>query len=274
MLLVKKNTTGNSVKLLQKLLRDTGYTLRATGKYNAVTEAAVMHFQTENDLESDGIVFTKTWSKLLLSKSAKSDNLQKKLLSEKDIAKTAAELNLEPALVKTVIAVESNGSGFLADGRPKILFEGHIFWNELKKRNIPPQSLSDRDTGILYPKWTKQFYKGGTLEYERLERAIRLSGNAAGTEAALCSASWGLFQIMGFHYAALGYDSVIDFAGEMKLSEGNQLHIFSKFLMINNLVGLLQKKRWAEFARRYNGSGYKQNKYDEKLEKAYAAFSK
>ncbi|MBU7571486.1 MAG: DUF3380 domain-containing protein, partial [Flavobacterium sp.] len=32
-------------------------------------------------------------------------------------------------------------------------------------------------------------------------------------------------------------------------------------------------KNWAEFALRYNGKGYKTNRYDEKLMKAYARYS-
>ncbi|MEE8298899.1 MAG: N-acetylmuramidase domain-containing protein [Thermodesulfobacteriota bacterium] len=35
------------------------------------------------------------------------------------------------------------------------------------------------------------------------------------------------------------------------------------------MVKILKKRDWANFARRYNGPGYKKNKYDEKLERAY-----
>ena len=36
----------------------------------------------------------------------------------------------------------------------------------------------------------------------------------------------------------------------------------------------LQKKDWKAFARHYNGPAYAQNRYDEKLDKAYFSFSK
>ena len=34
----------------------------------------------------------------------------------------------------------------------------------------------------------------------------------------------------------------------------------------------MQKKNWAQIAYRYNGSCYKANKYDKKLEQAYNKF--
>ena len=35
---------------------------------------------------------------------------------------------------------------------------------------------------------------------------------------------------------------------------------------------LLRNLDWKEFARHYNGSGYAQNQYDKRLEKAYAKY--
>ena len=129
-----------------------------------------------------------------------------------DIAKTAEKLGLEPCALQAVCQVEANGDGFLADGRPKILFEGHVFWKELRKRRYNPAGLLSRAdvraahgdiSDILYPKWNKKHYKGGAAEYKRLDRA-----RAINSPAALCSASWGAFQIMGFNYDLCGYESV------------------------------------------------------------------
>ena len=62
--------------------------------------------------------------------------------------------------------------------------EGHIFWNELKKRGKNPEDYTTYNEDILYPKWSKEHYKGGIKEYERLERAIAID-----EEAAISSAS-------------------------------------------------------------------------------------
>lgn len=48
-------------------------------------------------------------------------------LSWQEIVAAAAQINIEPCALQAVCNVESSGSGFLSSGRPKILFEGHIF---------------------------------------------------------------------------------------------------------------------------------------------------
>ena len=40
------------------------------------------------------------------------------------------------------------------------------------------------------------------------------------------------------------------------------------------MLPALQNRNWADFAKRYNGPAYAQNKYDEKLAKAYAKYAK
>jgi len=192
-----------------------------------------------------------------------------------DITETARSLGLEPCALSAVCQVEAAGSGFLPDGRPKILFEGHIFWKELQKRRYNPAGLLSRAdvraihgdlSDILYKNWTKKHYRGGVTEYSRLDRA-----RAVNEEAALCSASWGAFQIMGFNYALCGYESVRAFVEDMSSGYAGQLSALAKFLAANNLLRPLKARDWAAFARGYNGAGYAQNRYDIKLKQAYEA---
>jgi hypothetical protein len=49
---------------------------------------------------------------------------------------------------------------------------------------------------------------------------------------------------------------------------------FCGFIKSNKLDTHLRKHDWARFARGYNGPGYAENKYDEKLARAYAKHSK
>src|SRR5438477_364772 len=44
-----------------------------------------------------------------------------------DVVAVAAQLHCEPAAVWAVCDVESAGSGFLPDQRPRLLFEAHVF---------------------------------------------------------------------------------------------------------------------------------------------------
>lgn len=138
----------------------------------------------------------------------------------------------------------------------------------MKKRNINPESHVKGNENILYPKWEKGHYKGGMGEYDRLEQARKINH-----EAADASASWGMFQIMGFNYAACGEKSVDSFVKAMCMSECRQL-VLSAALQINpECFPALQAKDWAEFAKRYNGPAYEQNQYDKKLAAAYQKFS-
>ncbi|MEX0968314.1 MAG: N-acetylmuramidase domain-containing protein [Bacteroidia bacterium] len=197
------------------------------------------------------------------------EDLEKdKDLDENDIRKFAESTGLELAVVKAVIEVESSGSGFLKDGRPKILFEGHVFWKQLKKAGVDPAPLAAANPDIIYQNWTRQHYLTGTKEHGRLEKAKKIH-----EEAALQSASWGLFQVMGYHWENLQYDSIHEFVAKHQESEYWHLDGFGRFIEKNNLVQYLKAKNWADFALRYNGKGYAVNKYDTKLAAAYAKHS-
>lgn len=274
MKLLKINSRGDAVELLQELLKEYGYELAVNGIFDEATEQAVRSFQAQHGLVSDGIVYTKTWTKLINGVPIDMGRMEEKYLKESDIRDLAETLGVDVATVKAVNEVESRGRGFNADGNPKILFEGHVFWKELEKRGINPAAHVSGNADILHKQWTKAHYKGGPAEYDRLNKAINLlPNNSKVAAAAYASASWGLFQIMGYHYEALGYGSVVEFVGDMQLSEGKQLEAFGKFLIKNNLVGYLRDKQWAEFARRYNGPEYAANQYDRKLKEAYARYA-
>lgn len=273
MIKLQLKSKGDAVAMLQELLNEFGYGILVNGKFDAATDMVVRDFQKTNGLVSDGIVYTKTWTKLINNSPVNLSQMDSWFLKEDDIVRVAKELGVEIAVVKAVNEVESSGRGYLIDGRVKILFEGHIFWQQLEERKIDPAPLVKGNENVLYKTWTKKFYVGGKGEYARLDQAFKIVDNEKVAEAAYASASWGLFQIMGYHYKSLGYDEILQFVGEMKENEGQQLKIFSKFLTVNNLIKYLKNKQWAEFAKRYNGAGYKENKYDEKLEKAYTKYA-
>lgn len=191
------------------------------------------------------------------------------MLTEQDFQNAAEHLGVEVAVIKAVKDVESGSCGaFLPSGRPPILFEGHIFWQELKKRGIDPVSKQSGNEDVLYEKWTRK-YLGGEKEYTRLEKAMKID-----EEAALASASWGMFQIMGNNYAECGKKSVAEFVEAMRRSDADQLMLFVAYLEKRKLQIYLQNKDWAGFASKYNGPAYAANKYDQKLEAAYHKYKK
>jgi len=269
---IRHKSRGPEVNFLEQILVKLGYKVYVSNYFGKDTDNAVKDFQKKNNLVVDGIVGLKTWTKLIAAEKATLDYLDK-LLSEQDLINFAKQHNIELAVIKAVNEIESNGKGFLIDGRPVILFEGHVFWRELVKRNIDPnQFVNDFTKNVLYKKWTKKHYLGGSKEYSRLEKAAGMSDLQEVHDAAYASASWGAFQIMGFHYKTLGYNSVDSFASKMYEDEGKHLEAFGKFLVANDLIKHLKSKNWAAFAKGYNGSGYKRNRYDEKLKRAYLKY--
>jgi hypothetical protein len=181
-------------------------------------------------------------------------------LTEQDFADAAAFLSCEVAAVHAVAEVESGAQGgFAPNDFPTTLFEGHIFHRYTK-------GAYDRSHQTLsYPKWTTQYYGHGYVEEQaRLTAAAKLDRTAA-----LMSASWGRFQIMGFNFPVVGCTSVQQFVTLMCRSEREQGALFVKYIVHEGLVDELQQARWADFARYYNGPLYTKNQYDVKLQAAY-----
>ena len=187
-------------------------------------------------------------------------------LTLNDYAEAAAALGVETAAILAVKEVElGNKPAFVQPGQPRILFEGHIFWRQLKKRGINPEQYVRGNEDVLYPKWTRSHYtNSGQGEYARLQKAMAID-----EKAALASASWGMFQIMGFNYKVCGCRNINEFVEVMSQSEAAQLQLFMNFLQANGQDDFLRNHDWAGFARSYNGPGYAQNRYDVKLRDAY-----
>lgn len=178
-------------------------------------------------------------------------------ISEDDYAEAAKTLKVEVEAIKAVALVETKGSAFNKDGHPTILFERHYFHRFTGgKYDKTHPDLSNASAGG-YGKFSAQ--------YPKLERAYKLD-----PEAALKSASWGRFQIMGSNHVASGHGTVRQFVQSQMAAEINHLRAFVALVNSdNNLLNALRKKDWAKFAKGYNGPGYKKNDYDTKMKETY-----
>lgn len=231
--------------------------LPADGGMDAAAVMAIKAFQILHGLTPDGIVGPKTMAALFPASK----------LTEGDYAEAAEALAVKVCAVKAVTAVESRGSGFLVDGRPVILFERHIMRRRLlaSGRDVAALQATMPDVVNSLPGG----YEGGPREHGRLVRA-----KAIDPVCAIESASWGLFQVMGYHWRTLGYQSAGEFERQMGESEGRQLDLFVRFVLENSAIHTaLQQCRWADFARLYNGPGFEKNKYDQRLAAAFSKFS-
>lgn len=192
-----------------------------------------------------------------------------KKLTEVQIKMAALSSGIPYAALRAVIDVEvGNRSGFNADGTPTILFEPHVLWRELGNVSYitKRKQLADLFPDICSEKWDKSLYNVRP-QHQKLYVASVLHW-----EAAHKSASFGIGQVMGFNAASLGYASLKEFVDDMHESEAKQLDAMIRFITVNNLKGVLLRKDWAAFAKGYNGSGYRANKYDDKLAAAYLKY--
>lgn len=203
------------------------------------------------------------------------------MISEQAFKDAAARLRVDVAAVKAVSQVESGKNGIIAK-RPVILFEPHVFWKELKKVGIDPLKFATKTVNvkgklipvdnpgypILYPTWGALPYDyGQPAQYDKMDKASKIS-----REAALQSASWGKFQILGNNWRMTGARTLQEFVNDMYRSEEDQLNGFVNYIIAAGLDDEMRYHDWKGFARGYNGPEYWRNSYDTKLEKAYKSF--
>lgn len=258
---MKKGDTGDTVRGLQLQLTNAGFSVQADGWFGDATEIAVKAFQHRFGLVEDGIAGGKTLALLVAGKR------DARLLSQADLERAAQRLDVPVACVCAVNEVESRGHGFTPDGRPVILFERHVMFDRLNKNGHDAEALAKQFPSVANK--SRGGYVGGAAEHMRLAAA-----KAVDYVSAIESASWGLFQIMGYHWQTLGYASAEAFFTAMSTSEGQQLDAFVRFIEADPaLHKSLKSRKWAEFARIYNGPAYKENLYDVKLARAYDRYN-
>lgn len=188
---------------------------------------------------------------------------------ERDSLKNYAKniMGVEPATLLGIILTECSAKPFDSKERIVIQFEGHVFYTMLLKHGFDPDAIHTQEPDLCYLHWTQEYYRAGTEDdYQRLERAKRIS-----PEAALESCSWGIGQLMGFHWKRLGYNSVHDFVMSNSSAVG-QLINFAKFLMSGKEIEALRKKDMHKFFTLYNGAGYMKHGYNVRFDqnKKYA----
>lgn len=174
-----------------------------------------------------------------------------------DFERAARALDCEPEAVQAVAEVEAPGGGFDPDGiAPKILFEAHWF------SKLTARAFDATHPDISSARYNQALYVGGPAEHKRLQRAVALN-----REAALSSASWGRFQIMGFNWRIAGAKNLQDFINAMYRSEDAQLDCFVHVIKSMGLADELREHRWQDFKEVYNGP--RPNDYAARMREAY-----
>lgn len=161
-----------------------------------------------------------------------------------------------------VAEVESAGKVFATvDGarEPVIRFEGHYFY----KRVVPHRRDEAVRLGLARAK--AGAVKNPASQQARWDKLIKPAA-ALDRQAAYESTSWGLGQVMGAHWKALGYGSVLALVDHARRGADGQIELMARFIKANpTLSRALARGDWAVFAKGYNGAGYKANAYDSNM---------
>jgi hypothetical protein len=186
-----------------------------------------------------------------------------KRLDDIDIPLAGARIGVGEDEVHAFMDVEAAGSGFDSLGRPKALFEPHIFYRLLSGEQRSRAVLM----GLAYENWGEKPYPRDS--YPRIAAATQIN-----PEAALKATSWGLGQIMGLNHEVVGYHTVFDMVEAFKGDEEAHLNAIIDFLMASGIDDDLRNHDWAAVARVYNGPGYAKHAYNTRMAQRFAWWQK
>ncbi|PJG59633.1 hypothetical protein CUC53_06250 [Aeromonas cavernicola] len=184
-------------------------------------------------------------------------------IDDSDYLNAANLLACEVNAIKAVAITETGNAGSYYkfsdddDHVPSILFERHKF--SLHTGGIYDESYPE----ISNPN------RGGYGAYKDQYRKLILA-YSLNKDAALKSASWGKFQILGSNHRASGYSDVHSFVKSLSFSEKEHLKSFVNFIKADSkLLSAIRNKDWLKFALIYNGP--KQVDYDVRMGENYDA---
>ncbi len=257
--------SGEPVRMVQKALNEalqTKYPLKTDGQFGPKMTSAILQFQELNGLEQTG-VYREEENNIL------GPVIDLRFLMDSDIDQLSEENELPGVVMKAIRQVEGKADGFQPDGRPIILFERHKFYKYLAELTSFPEANACMNKNPDICNTKAGGYIGGSSEYIRLEKACNINA-----EAGYLSASYGMFQLMGFNFETAGFSNVSDLVTAMAESEKNQFLAIVGFIKSNRSLHQAVLEEDAEqIAYRYNGSSYKINSYHTKIADAIASYS-
>lgn len=260
---------------IQLMLRHSGSSphIKVDGSFGPGTLEAIKDFQSKvTKIVPDGKIdpYSDTFRALQDKASpsiehAGNPNLlarDKTQLGPADYAAAAKTLGCDVEAIKAVAIAESKGNPFLGDGRPKILYEPHVFGGETQHQYDRAFPYVSRKVQIARSKG--ESYGTNSEQYVKLQLAMVLD-----REAALRSVSWGRFQIVGKYWKLAGAANLKQFTEQISRSERSQLDQFVAFVKSKKLEGALKAHDWTKFAKGYNGATYWKDNYDGKISDIY-----
>lgn len=176
--------------------------------------------------------------------------------TDADIAAFANRLGCTVKQLKAVALVESGGAGFDSTGRPKILFERHLFHRFTNGKYSPASFSQVRGGGYGESSWDKLTHAAARSPLKAFE-----------------AVSWGKFQVLGMWWDELGYPSSLEMAYSCVTSEDAHYEMLIRYIEHNKMQDEVRSLSTnpadcRAFARGYNGPAYTKFQYDVKLARA------
>ena len=195
----------------------------------------------------------------------------------------ARELGCSPGALAGVMYAESDLKGF-NNGQVMIRFEVHIFHKYAEDHKFEyvgndyvsahfkhsaaqgRQSLNHQYRANLSSIWNYVHTEGANSYIsEREAFALACSINRP---AALLSTSYGLGQVMGFNFSAVGYKNPEEMVALMSSGQTAQINAMCSFIASKQTAKeALQRSEWDTFVQDYNGAEKGSKKNDEYVQK-------
>jgi hypothetical protein len=227
-------------------------------------------------------VFGKGWSELLkgfqinhgLVPSGRYDDatrdeieplIHKKYLQQHDYEDAALVIGCTPEALQAICLTFAVGTGFISNGRARIVFNREKFYKELGK-----QRSEEQITELVRKHPTIVSASGGgylsdDYEYVRFAAAISVDSYAA-----MMATNWGMFQLPGLNYRFCGYSKITEFTLDMQHSERRQLRIFADFIKNTpHLLTAIKATNWEHFCQAYCGPAFQQYDYHTRIARHY-----
>lgn len=188
----------------------------------------------------------------------------------------AQRLGITPAVAVAVLAAESNGQPFDANGRLLIRFENHIFyayWGKTHEELFRQHFTFANDESWKEHRWRPEpagdwqpVHSNQESEWAAFQFARTLD-----EDAALYAISMGAPQIMGFNHNAIGYATVHAMFNAFSRDARAQLTSLFRFMEVNGLVNAVRNGDFLAFAKLYNGPGQAQS-YQQIIQQHFDAY--
>ncbi len=177
------------------------------------------------------------------------------------ILQEADRVGIHPGLAVAVLAAESKGEPFDANGRLIIRFENHIFYTYWGKEN--EERFRQHFTFATDESWKGHQWRADVNSAwqpvhpgdQESEWRVFTFARTLDEKAAMYSISMGAPQIMGFNHRSIGYDTVQAMFNAFSSDARAQITSLFRFMEVNKLVNAVRDSDFHTFAKVYNGAG-------------------